>query len=364
MTTPTTIPHRPVDVTSSWLSAVLDAPVTDVGVEPVGTGQTGATYRVTPTYADTVDRPATFVVKLPSQDEAVRDRVALSYRAEYAFYRDVAQTVSVPLPTVYHCAIDRDGADFVLLMDDLAPAVQGDQLAGCTPAQARLAVEAVAGLHGPRWSDPSWADFTGATMPKADRDFARGMREFTQTATEVTVSRLAGRLSGEDQNTMQDAAGLVADWLLLHPDRYSLLHGDYRLDNLLFDPSGTTITVVDWQTLTIGLPARDLSYFLATSLQPDARAADEHRLVADYHRALGGHGVTDYPVSQCWEDYRLGMLQVPLITTLGHAFSVATDRGDEMALIMLQRGCRAIRELDTLALIGDLTSAEGTHDRI
>lgn len=360
MTAPTTIPHRPDDVTAAWLSAVLDAPVTGVVVAPVGTGQTGATYRVTPTYADTAERPAAFVVKLPSQDEAVRERVALSYRAEHAFYRDVAGTVSVPLPTVHHCAIDRDGADFVLLMDDLAPAVQGDQLAGCTPGQAQLAVEALAGLHGPRWSDPSWDDFTGATMPRADRDFARGMREVAQRATEVTVSRLGGRLSGEDQDTMRDAAGLIANWLLLHPGRFCLLHGDYRLDNLLFDPSGTTITVVDWQTLTIGLPARDLSYFLATSLQPEVRAADEHRLVADYHRALGGHGVTGYPGSQCWQDYRLGMLQVPLITTLGHAFSAATDRGDEMALIMLQRGCRAIRELDTLALIGELTSVEGT----
>ena len=45
------------------------------------------------------------------------------------------------------------------------------------------------------------------------------------------------------------------------------------------------------------------------------------------------------------------MLQVPLIATLGFAFSAATDRGDDMTLTMLQRGCRAIRELGTLELI-------------
>ena len=45
-----------------------------------------------------------------------------------------------------------------------------------------------------------------------------------------------------------------------------------------------------------------------------------------------------------------------MITTLGHAFSAATERGDEMALVMLQRGARAIRELGTLELIrsGDI----------
>lgn len=62
-----------------------------------------------------------------------------------------------------------------MLLADLAPAVQGDQLAGCTLEEARLAAGALAGLHGPRWCDPEWLTFTGATMPKPDADFARGL---------------------------------------------------------------------------------------------------------------------------------------------------------------------------------------------
>ena len=45
------------------------------------------------------------------------------------------------------------------------------------------------------------------------------------------------------------------------------------------------------------------------------------------------------------------MLQVPLITTLGCAFSISTERGDDMMLVMLERGCRAIRELGSLDLV-------------
>jgi hypothetical protein len=45
------------------------------------------------------------------------------------------------------------------------------------------------------------------------------------------------------------------------------------------------------------------------------------------------------------------MLQVPLISTLGFAFSAATDRGDEMMLTMMHRGSQAIRELQTLELV-------------
>ena len=49
---------------------------------------------------------------------------------------------------------------------------------------------------------------------------------------------------------------LVTPWLKAEPTRYALMHGDYRLDNMLFDPDRTRITVVDWQTVGIGLPGK------------------------------------------------------------------------------------------------------------
>jgi aminoglycoside phosphotransferase (APT) family kinase protein len=144
---------------------------------------------------------------------------------------------------------------------------------------------------------------------------------------------------------------LVTPWLKAEPGRYALMHGDYRLDNMLFDPDRTRITVVDWQTVGIGLPGRDLAYFTATSLDPDARSEIEHDLVGKYHQALLGYGITDYDFDTCWRDYRLGTVQAPLLTGLGFAFAASTERGDEMMLTMLHRGCRAIRELETLDLI-------------
>ena len=142
---------------------------------------------------------------------------------------------------------------------------------------------------------------------------------------------------------------LVTPWLLNAPDRFALLHGDYRLDNLLFD--GERVSVVDWQTLGVGLAGRDLAYFTGTSLEPALRAEAERDLVAEYHRALLDTGVSDYDAETCWHDYLLGMIQVPLISALGCAFAVETERGDDMMAAMLRRGCAAIRELGTLELI-------------
>ena len=348
-----TIPRKPEDLTADWLGGVLGTSVPSVEVTAIGTGQTGATYRVAATYAGGPgDAPATFAVKLPAQDDAVRERVALGYLSEVEFYSTVTTQVAIPVPGCFHSEISFDGADFVLLMADMAPAVQGDQIAGCTTDEAALAVEALAGLHGPSWGDRRWFDLPSIVMPKpGDAEAAKGLGDVAVMAADITLDKLGGKVSDEDRLTLTTSMGLVTPWLLAEPERFSLMHGDYRLDNLLFDPERTRVTVVDWQTIGLGLPTRDLAYFAATSLRPDDRAGLERDLVERYHRALVGYGVPDYDLQTCWQDYRLGVLQAPLLTTLGYAFAASTERGDEMILTMLHRGCRAIRELDAIELV-------------
>ncbi len=355
MSAATAIPRYPSDVTSSWLAGALSnaaAPVQldAVDVTPVGTGQTGATFRVAATYAANPDNlPDTFILKLPAGDDAVRDRVSLGYRSECAFYQSVAELVTIPVPQCYHVEIADEGASYALLLADQAPAVQGDQIAGCEVVQAQLAVRALAGLHGPTWCDQRWQTFPGLAMSVVGEDAIRGLGDIAKMAAGITVDKLGTRLSNADAQTLVAAMDLVTPWLLDAPDRFALLHGDYRLDNLLYD--GERVSVVDWQTLGVGLASRDLAYFIGTSLEPAVRAEAEKELVGEYHRALLDTGVSGYDESTCWQDYRLGMVQVPLISALGCAFSVETERGDDMMAVMLRRGCAAIRDLGTLELI-------------
>jgi hypothetical protein len=237
------------------------------------------------------------------------------------------------------------------LLADQAPAVQGDQIAGCGEQEARLAVAALAGLHGPSWCDPFWLDLPGIAFPRPDEASAKGLGDVAKMSADITVEKLGDRMSAEDRETFTTAMGLVTPWLVATPDRFALLHGDYRLDNLLFDPDRRWVSVVDWQTLGVGLPARDLAYFTATSLNSQLRLTIEKDLVGEYYRGLSGYGVTGYDRETCWRDYRLGMPQALLISALGFAFATATERGDDMVLAMLRRGCQAIRDLGTLELI-------------
>jgi aminoglycoside phosphotransferase (APT) family kinase protein len=352
MTAAVSIPRSPADVTPQWLGSVLHADVRGVDVVPIGTGQTGATYRLTVTYAGgDGDLPATFAVKLPSQDETVRERVALGYRSEHAFYTQVASLVQVPIPEHFHCEISEDGGDFVLLLADMAPALQGDQISGCSPAEAELAVRALAGLHAPTWCDPKWANFPGLAMSMPNENAAKGFGDVAVLATQITLDRLGDRMTAQDRDTATESMSMVTPWLLAEPGRFALMHGDYRLDNMLFAPDRGKVTVVDWQTLGAGLPARDLAYFTATSLLPEVRSGIDDALVNAYHDELLRYGITGYDRETCWQDYRLGALQAPLLTVLGCAFASTTERGDEMMLVMLQRGCQAIRDLRSTDLI-------------
>ncbi|WP_236984290.1 MULTISPECIES: phosphotransferase family protein [Mycobacterium] len=352
------IPRYPTDVTAEWLSRVLSqrgtpVEVSETRVEPIGTGQTGATYRVTAGYgSDQGELPTTFVIKLPAQDDAVRDRVVFGYRSECAFYASVADRVQVPTPDCFYSEISEDAANFALLLADQAPAVQGDQLAGCGEQEARLAVTALAGLHAPSWCDPVWLDFQGIAFARPDAEGAKGMGEVAKMSVDITLQKLGDRMTAADRETFSTTMSLVAPWLMSEYDRFALLHGDYRLDNLLFDPQRTRVSVVDWQTLGVGLPARDLAYFTATSLDSQLRPAIEESLVEQYHRALCDYGVSGYDRETCWRDYRLGVPQALLISAFGFAFASSTERGDDMVLTMLARGCQAVRDLGTLELIG------------
>ena len=334
-------------LTAAWLSETLGGRVDAVASTPVGTGQIGTCYRLVLDGPDVGTRlPATVLAKLPALDPAARSMLAGAYPGEVRFYAELAPTVAIGVPACHHAeGPDADG-DFVLLLEDLAPAEQGDQVAGCTVDQARDAVVNLAGLHGPRWCDPTLLDVEGLAL-NGPEDAAM-LAELYGPATETFLDGVGGLLAPEDHETLRACVGVAERWALARGERFGLVHGDYRLDNLLFPPDGGPSVAVDWQTLSLALPARDLAYFLGTGLPVDDRRSAERDLVAAYHEALVGHGVTDYPLADCWEDYRFAMVQGPLVSVFGCAYGTRTERGDRMFAAMVSRSCAAIRDLGTL----------------
>jgi len=273
--------------------------------------------------------------------------LAGAYRGEVRFYTVLAPTVDVRVPALHHAAMSPSGGDFTLLLEDLAPWRQGDQIAGCTPEQAHDAVVNLAGLHGPRWCDPALLGIEGLSINGPDD--AALLAEVYAPAVETFVTELAEHVAEPDREVLRRTVDVIERWALARAERFAPVHGDYRLDNLLFpDDGGRGVCAVDWQTLSLALPARDLAYAVATSLPVGERRRHEEALVAAYHERLTGYGVTGYPLADAWDDYRFAMLQGPLVAVLGCVYGTRTDRGDAMFGAMVQRTCAAIRDHGSL----------------
>jgi hypothetical protein len=215
-------------------------------------------------------------------------------------------------------------------------------------AQARASIDNLVGLHAPRWGDPSLHDLDFLMKPSPE--MAAGMQDALIGATEAFVERYEAQLGPDDPATLRDVAQVIGPWQLTRLDPIAVVHGDYRLDNLLFGPADDDVLAVDWQSVQVGAPLRDVAYFLGTSLTTELRRAHEEELVGRYHRALVERGIADYPADRCWDDYCLGQLQAPMIGILGciYASGERSERSDAMFIAMATRAATAIRDLRSL----------------
>jgi hypothetical protein len=233
----------------------------------------------------------------------------------------------------------------------MAPAEQGDQIAGCTPEQAEVAVRELVGLHAPLWehSEVLTLDWL-AGDPDGGRDMALMMlpmlwQGFGERYAEVLPAHVL------------EAGGMLFEHLdayLTPPtDARTIVHGDYRLDNLLLGPPGgpTPIAVVDWQTCMVGSGAADVAYFIGAGLLPDVRRDVELDLLHRYHDDLLAAGVGDFGWDRCWDDYRRGAWSGLLMAVGASMMVVRTDRGDRMFMAMADRHARHVLDLDAVQVI-------------
>ena len=130
----------------------------------------------------------------------------------------------------------------------------------------------------------------------------------------------------------------------------SVVHADYRLDNLLFAPDGG-VTVVDFQTVGEGAPLADLAYCIGTSFaDPSDRRLNERALFDRYCAQLAEHGIAvDHDAA--WDDYRLYALSGVLMAIFASMNVERTERGDEMFALMAERPARMALDLDSLGLL-------------
>lgn len=342
----------PEDLTADWFSSVVGVDVADVDLAPIGDGLVGMNLRAR-LRTSAPDAPATLVVKLPSADPISRATgIALrNYEREVKFYRELASTVDIRVPSCFHAEWHQDTGDFVLVLEDMAPARQGDQVAGCDVDTAAATVAELARLHGPRWDDPELdrVDWLSRRAPE-DADALAGLWEMMLPGFLATYRP---HLTDAQAAVLNAFGPRLTGWLDARRGPRTVTHGDFRLDNLLFgEPGGEAprVTAVDWQTPGHGVASADLSYFLGAGLLPADRREAELELIEVYAAGLEAYGVS-LDRSALVKDYRRESFAGVVMAVVASQVVGASDRSEAMFAAMATRHLQQALDHQALDLI-------------
>ena len=326
---PFSAPRSRHDLEPAWLTGVLepggwldgatvvDADVADLGV---GRGFVSQTVRITPRYDGPAPRaPRSMVAKLPtfmSYPDFLEPLLGVIIKAEISWYNEAASDCAARVPECYWAGHESDAA-YALLLEDLGGLKSLDQADSCTPSQARLVVEHLARAHAGWWESDLLRSYDW--LPSTERQVELHT-PLVQGAWDLFAERVVPEVCPD---FLPVGERLARDYAELYPrgaaSAATLVHGDFRSENLLFgDPdSREALVVLDWQLIGYGSGARDLAYFVGQSLDVPTRRAIETELLEIYYRGLIRGGVSSYSFDQLRDDYRLGLLTGMMIPING-----------------------------------------------
>ena len=345
------IPQEGSEFTADWFTDLFQeqygAAVLDVSREVIGTGVgfVGEIHRCFLSWdATRGDLPASVIVKVPSKlplNRSLGEGLQL-YEREVIAYEKLASNMGLPMPNVLYSAMDDDPTPwldsvitflfsrlplsgvswltvkflelasknpklrrYVLVLEDIADARPPSQVEGGSLDDALISLATLAKFHAHHWmneesiavSDRIWAL---NRLPKVSQaSYARNREEF--------IGRFGELVGDEKMRVIDDTQDRLEDLLApLAQDPWTLLHGDYRLDNILFRPNGE-IVVIDYQLLSKGRPGWDVAYFITTALSADYKS-EEETMLKHYHETLLRAGITNYSFEELVDDVELTKL--------------------------------------------------------
>ena len=344
------------DITAPWLHQVLvaggasDFPLIEsIEVEQMSDviSMMGSLFRcrVIPQGGEVTD-PASVIIKLPTSNTMYQRlaRWTSLYQREYVFYRDILPQSPLRAPVLFYGDWDGRSHRFVLVLEDLGNMESLPQKIGVSVERAQCAIRSIAEFHGRFWE-------------AVDEPALAACSEFSTTKPNLLAQifyLLALPLAFEhfddlfttDRRRQAEAFGVTigAHFNAVAKGPKTIIHGDYRTDNMLFGGTGENdLAVIDWQCCGIGCGMYDVAYFLATSVSTDDRHRIERDVVAEYHDIICRMGAKNYTRDDCWRSYRQNLLGVlvPVMVVCGHA-DINNREAQQQAYHVLERVLTAI----------------------
>jgi aminoglycoside phosphotransferase (APT) family kinase protein len=315
----------------AYLRAKTGDSASRLTVEQFQGGQSNPTYRIVTAEERYILRRKPPGTLLPSAHAIERE------------YRVMSALRDTGVPVAKMVALCEDasviGTPFYLMEYVVGRVLWDPTLPGMTPAERAAHYDelnrVLATLHGIDYSAIGLSDF-GKPGQYIARQVARWSKQY-QAGT-------AERIPAMDE--------LIA-WLPQHlpeGDETSIVHGDYRLDNVIFHPTEPRIlSVLDWELATLGHPLSDLAYqIMAWRLTPkefrglkgfDLAALgipSEEDYLERYCRRTGRPGVPHFEVYLIFNMFRIGAILHGVLSRAlqGNAASAnAVEQGSRARLV-------------------------------
>ena len=347
-------------INAQWLGEQLGCPVESLDVEPFGVpqGLTSNTIRLRPRGPSDA-LPSSLILKIDSEDPQSRE-VALKlncFRREVGFYDTFASDISSLVPLVYATGNGSTDEGRWLLMEDLSAMKVGNQVRGVSAEASCLVLEAIALAHARFWNSPALQGY----------DWLPDQQFWFQGSTEILSSFHVNFLNDYELRVEPEALRLiefvvensqVIDDVVAHRPM-TLVHGDLRVENVLFGQSSThrSVVLLDWATPTRSMAAMDLAYFIGGSVPMPARRDKLRDLCACWHQSLAKYGVRDYSFEDAWADFQLASLRC--LSSVLHLHQWQLDPSISSRSILLndewiERSCSLVVELEVLETLSSL----------
>lgn len=240
---------------TAWFAANVDGFAGPITLSRFKGGQSNPTYRIDTPGTAYVLRRQPFGPLLPSAHAVDRE-----YRVIAALH-----PAGFPVARPYGLCTDPDVIGSMFYVMGLADGrnLWDGSLPGCTPAERRgiynAMIDTLADLHAIDPVAVGLGDY-GKPGNYFERQVARWTKQYRASETE----------------TIPEMDRLI-DWLprtMPVQDRVAIVHGDYRIDNMIFAAAEPrVIAVLDWELSTLGDPLADFSYLLMNWVtEPEGRS--------------------------------------------------------------------------------------------